>query len=184
MKVLEQKPQTRYVCVAPQSNLALVLDALGDRAGSLPVLMMGGALEYRRKDVAEYNIRHDIAAARKVFASRAQLTYVMSDTTFKPDIEITAEHSVFQQLVASAAPHHRMMVENCRAFFAAKYPSTIMHDPLTVSTLFRNDVVRFREAELVMNDIGQISEERFGKTVRISCSADYAGFMKLFEKRL
>jgi inosine-uridine nucleoside N-ribohydrolase len=145
---------------------------------------MGGAFAYRRKNVAEYNIRHDIEAARKVFASAAQLTYVISDTTFKPDIEITAEHALFQQLATSTKRHHRMMVENCRAFFAAKYPSTIMHDPLTVSTLFRNDVVRFREAELVMNEIGQMSEERFGKTVRISCSADYAEFMALIAARL
>lgn len=184
MKVLRQKPQTRYVCIAPQSNLAAVLDTLGEEAEMLHVLMMGGAVEYRRKDVAEYNIRHDIEAARNVFASAAQLTYVISDTTFTPEIEITAEHPIFQRLAASVEPHHRMIVENCRAFFAAKYASTIMHDPLTISTLLRNNIVRFRDAELVMNGIGQMSENRFGKTVRISCSANYAAFMALIAERL
>lgn len=184
LKVLRLKPETRYVCIAPQSNLALVTEALGSEAGMLNVVAMGGAINYRRKDVAEHNIRYDILAAQKVFASCANLRFVLSDTTFTREMEITNEHPIFASLIGSEKYHHKMMAENCRAFFAGKYSASMMHDPLTVATLWREDLVQFRETRLVMNELGQMSESPLGRKLLVSSEARYGELMRLLALRL
>lgn len=182
--VLARSPEARYLCLAPQSNLALVLGALGDRANRFPVRMMGGAINYRRPDTAEHNIRYDVPAAHAVMSSAADLSYVVSDTTFNRSIEINAEHPIFRRLCASPLPHHRMMADNCRAFFAGKYPSTIMHDPLTAASLWRTELVTFRETRLAMNEFGQFREDSAGRYAVISHRADYPALMNLLDERL
>jgi inosine-uridine nucleoside N-ribohydrolase len=91
-EIVKDNPKTYYVCIGPQTNLATFLEHAPDLTSKLEVVIMGGAINYRKKDRAEHNVKYDVNAARKVFSSNANTRWVLSDTTFNSHLEIDEQH--------------------------------------------------------------------------------------------
>lgn len=123
----------RWLSIGPMSNLASVLRANPEQAHQLRVTQMGGAINYRKPGQAEHNFRVDPAAAAFVVPLLLRPEFVLSDTTFRTEIEITEASPIFRRLQNTDEEWARLLVDSCRQFFTRFYPGTMMHDPLTLS---------------------------------------------------
>jgi inosine-uridine nucleoside N-ribohydrolase len=183
--VVSQYHRTEYVCIGPQSNLAMFMEEYPSFGGKVNITMMGGGLEkYRCRDIAEYNVRKDVAAARKVFLSDWNKRYVLGDTTNNPAIEIKEFSEMYWCLSVDERDYVGYLFSSMKAFFEkSSHKSTLMHDPLTVSTVF-DDFVEFDNRHVTMDDKGIMHTDPDGKETMVSVAADYQGFWRMFCKRI
>jgi len=181
---LTQNQKVTYICIGPQSNIAHILDYGLEKPKNLDVIMMGGALAYRKKGVAEHNIRYDVSAARKVFSSPLKKRYVISDTTFVPELTIDEEHPLYALLFDSNEPLARVLVENMSRFFSKKYAQTIMHDPLTIASVISPDLVLFSQERITLSNSGIMISLDEGVPTFLSAIADYTGVMQWLCERV
>lgn len=179
-----------WVGMGPLSTLAELTTHAPELAGRLRVTQMGGALNYRRPERAEHNIRMDISAAHTVAAAidggvLPTPKFVISDVTFTPELEIDAASPVYQALAASPHPWARMVVANMDQFFERFYPATLMHDPLTLAAALELPFVDFDQFSIELDDIGRMtSTDKGGVRVWLSRHADYPAFMTWLSDRL
>jgi inosine-uridine nucleoside N-ribohydrolase len=183
-EIVQNNPKTYYVCISPQTNLASFLDYAPDLIPKLEVVIMGGAINYRKKDRAEHNMKYDVNAARKVFGSNADMRWVLSDTTFNPNLEIDEEHPIYKRLRDSDFSAKESLLKNCQNFFGRLHPSTIMHDPLTLSYVIRPEFLTFEEKRLDIDKYGKVHLSEEGRPIKVSTNAEYKKFMNFFSQRL
>ena len=177
-EMLNTNETIHYACISPQSNLAKIIDLSGSE--NLDVTIMGGAINYRKKG-PEHNIKMDVKSALKVFNSNIKKRYVISDTTFKPEIiGVSKNHYLYTELSKS----NELLKKNCDDFFEKFYPQTIMHDPLTLSSIIMPQLVFFENKKINMLEDGVMVFDENGKDTIISCGAQYKSLMKLIEKRI
>ena len=182
-EVVERNEKTHYVCISPQTNLAEFLKSSPfPLRKKVEVLMMGGAINYRHPDKAEHNIRYDVESACDVFFNIVKKKYVLSDTTFRKEIEIHEEHPIYKRIENS--PIKNLAIKSMQNFFDSCYPSTLMHDPLTLSCLIDPNLVSFEKKRMTMDEDGRMRLTPYGRLEEVSCAADYEGFMKLLSERL
>ncbi len=183
-EVVQVNPKTYYVCISPQTNLAAFLENSPELTSKLEVVIMGGAINYRKKDGAEHNVKYDTKAARKVFSSDTEMQWVLSDTTFNPHLEIDEQHPIYKKLENSDFPAKELLLLNCQNFFRKLHPFTIMHDPLTLSYVIRPEFLTFEEKRLDMDEYGRMRTHEKGKIMTVSTNAEYEKFMDFFSQRL
>lgn len=183
-EVVKRNSKTYYVCIGPQSNLAAFLESNPCSFPKLEVVMMGGAINYRIKDVAEHNVRFDCQAALGVFHSKVRKRYVLSDTTYNPALKIDASHKIYRRLKESKMAVMGDILQSFENFFQAYFESTIMHDPLTFSGVIDPQFINFEERKITMAESGIMNYAEKGLSQRVSVSADYQGFMEFLENRL
>lgn len=181
----------RWVGMGSLSNLARVVEEAPELAPQLRVTQMGGALNYRRPDRAEHNIRMDVAAARTVLKAvedgrLSTPEFVISDTTFTPLIEVTAESPIYRALSAPDAPEWaRILTAHLDNWFARFHPGTMQHDALTLSAALDHTFVRFTRHLVALDGIGRMSEvAQGGAKLKMSNSATYELFMDWLAARL
>lgn len=183
-RIVKKNPLTEYLCISPQSNLAEFLSYAPELAPKLRVTLMGGSINYRVKGRAEHNIKYDLGAARSVFHSPVNKRYVISDTTFSPELEVNRDHRLYQ-IIAQEPDEARLLIQkSIDNFLDRLHPLTMMHDPLTLSTVIAPGYVQFEQKNLIMNEIGGFEEAASGRTTTISTSARYKEFMDFLESRL
>ncbi len=183
-EVVEKNSKTYYVCISPETNLAKFLDYAPELKSKLELVIMGGALNYRKKGEAEHNIRYDVDAARNVFYFDIKKRYVLSDTTFKKSLIVDKNHQIYKNIENSNSPIKTFLLKNMQNFFEKYYPATMMHDPLTLSYLIKPEFLTFEQKKIDMNEKGIMQLSDKGKLTTVSCDADYQRFMKFLEKRL
>lgn len=127
------KGNVRWLGIGPMSNLATLLKKNNTVAKRLHVVQMGGAIKYRKPGVAEHNFRMDPSAVAYVFPQLVRPELVLSDATFRPEIEITQQSELFQKLATTEEPWVQLLVAHCQQFFARHHPGTMMHDPLALT---------------------------------------------------
>ena len=181
--VIDKYNNVHYVCISPQTNLAGLLHTYPEVAPKLDITIMGGALKYR-KPGPEHNIKYDIASARSVFESNTRKLYVVSDTTFKPELEVNEQHWLYQRLDRSEHPARHLLVRSMQNFFKKLHKSTIMHDPLTLSGLIDNTILTYEPKKLRIGLDGVMREDAKGEITFVSSHANYDKFWKLMEERV
>ncbi|WP_166678037.1 nucleoside hydrolase [Kribbella kalugense] len=176
----------RWVGMGPLSNLAMLQAERPELVSQLVVTQMGGAINFRDPTRAEHNFRVDPQAAiRMVPALEPWLpTFVVSDVTFNPAIEITTESRLYKRWAhPDARPWERLFREHCDRWMA-KYPGTMQHDALTLAAAMLWPGVRFVRERVALDSIARMSRSDGGTEIVMSVSADYAAFMSWLEDAL
>ena len=176
----------RWVGMGPLSNLAMLQTQQPELVSQLVVTQMGGAINYRDPTRAEHNFRVDPEAAiRMVPALEPWLpTFVLSDVTFNPAMEITKDSPLFRRWARpDARPFERLFREHCDRWMA-KYPGTMQHDALTLAAAMLWPGVRFVRERVVLDSSARMSQSDDGTEIVMSVSADYTAFMAWLEKAL
>ena len=148
---------------------------------------MGGGHEKSRHGdkKAEHNIRYDIEAAQKVFYSDWSKRYVLGDTTYDERLSVDESKQFFKAIEGADKPHLDVLVKSMRAFFTGTpFPNTLMHDPLTVSSVITPEYVQFATKKVHMDDKGIMRERDDGIDTVVSVGADYEGFREFFNARI
>ena len=185
MKNLVQKnTKTYYVCISPQTNLAKFLEYAPELTSKLKILIMGGAINYRKKGIAQHNIRYDIKSAIKVFNSNAAKMYVLDDITFNPALKLDENHEIYKNIKNSNSPIKNLLLGNLQNFFKKLYPTCFMHDPLTLSYLIKPGFLKFKRRKIELSSKGVMKFAKTGKLTTISISANYEDFMNFLSRRL
>lgn len=184
--VCRREPGTvRWVGLGPMTNLAALLTRYPDLVHRLDVTLMAGAINYRDPERAEHNVRLDVAAARTVLGTVRRPTLVMSDVTFTPQTEITADHPVYRRLADPCAPAWaRLLREHLDAWFARHHPGTMQHDPLTLATALQLPFVDLGLERVGMDDLGRMSLRDNGFELFVSYAARYPAFNAWLERQL
>src|SRR5262249_37592953 len=104
--------------------------------------------------------------------------------TYNPALEINESHPIYQRLVCSRIPARDLLLRSIQNWFGQRYPSTFMHDPLTLSWVIDESFVRFEVKSLEMDPLGIMRLSDHGTPTSVSVQADYQGFMEVFSERL
>lgn len=186
--------KVRWLGIGPMTNLAVLLREHNHLAKKIHLVQMGGAINYRKPGVAEHNFRLDPHSAEYVLPQVSRPELVLSDATFRPEIQITENSALFDKLKKIDEPWSRLLVEHCRQFFNRHYPGTMMHDPLTLTVAM--------ELPFAQGGFGRITVDPHGLLTLLdtaplsttakdsetdafyTTSALYGPFMKWLEKSL
>ncbi|MEV4262285.1 nucleoside hydrolase [Kribbella sp. NPDC049584] len=176
----------RWVGMGPLSNLARLQAERPELVSQLVVTQMGGAINYRDPARAEHNFRVDPEAAIRMLPALEPWlpTFVVSDVTFTPAMEITKDSPLYQRWAQpDARPFERVLREHCDRWMA-KYPGTMQHDALTLAAAMLWPGVRFVRERVVLDEIARMSRHDDGAEIVMSVSADYGAFMSWLERAL
>lgn len=176
----------RWVGIGPLSNLATLQRERPELVARMAVTQMGGAINYRDPSRAEHNFRADPGAAIEILPTLGRWgppTFVLSDVTFNPAIEITKESPLYQRWAApDARPWERVLREHFDRWMA-KY-RCIQHDALTLAAALLWPGVRFVRERVVLDSIARMSLSADGVEIAMSVSADYSAFMTWLDTAL
>jgi pyrimidine-specific ribonucleoside hydrolase len=176
----------RWVGMGPLSNLARLQREAPVLIPRLEVTQMGGAIKYRDPSRAEHNFRVDVEAAIRMVPElgRWNPSFVVSDVTFNPAMEITRESALYQRWARpDARPWERVLREHFDRW-TAKYPGSMQHDALALAAAMLWPGVRFVRERVVLDDLARMSLAADGAEITMSISADYAAFMTWLENAL
>ncbi|HEY3558400.1 MAG TPA: nucleoside hydrolase [Kribbella sp.] len=176
----------RWVGMGPLSNLATVQRERPELVARMVVTQMGGAINYRDPARAEHNFRADpdaVIAMLPTLERWGPPTLVMSDVTFVPAMEITAESRLYRRWAEpDARPWERVLREHFDRW-TAKYPA-MQHDALALAAAMLWPGVRFQRERVTLDELARMSLSASGFEVAMSVSADYAAFMTWLDKAL
>jgi len=139
------------IAIGPLTNLGAALDQDPDFGRNLrQLILMGGSIvhgyEYGSK-TAEYNIKHDAAASRKVFACGANLVVV--------PLDVTRMQQVTARRMAQLALVHKPICDALVELTAlAEYEYPTMHDPRACAVLLHEELALGAEVRLEITDDG------------------------------
>jgi len=180
--------KVRWVGMGPMSTLAELLTADPALAGRLEITQMGGAVNYRKPEVAEHNIRLDPAAARRVMdlAVPRSVSLVLSDVTFRPDTEmaVRASSPLYQGLAATRQPWAQILVAHLDRWYSDFYEETLMHDPLTLSAALLLPFVDFTSERVRFAEDGRMRLDDTGQQVFLSTRVEYQAFARWLHRGL
>ncbi len=178
----------RWLGIGPMTNLAAVLTAHPDLANQLHITQMGGALNYRHPDRAEHNISLDPDAAHAVLARARRFRLVVSDVTFRSEIEIAPGTPIDRGLAAQAARDEvatdhtatgwaALLYEHMDRWYENFYPATMQHDGLTLTAALGLPYVEFAPDSVSLDAAGRMTRHPGGIPVHLSVAADYPAFL-------
>lgn len=176
----------RWVGMGPLSNLARLQREEPLLLPRFAVTQMGGAINYRDPSRAEHNFRVDPAAAIRMLPELGlwNPTFVVSDVTFDPAMEITRESALYQRWARpNALPWERVLREHFDRWMA-KYPGSMQHDALTLAAAMLWPGVRFVREHVALDDLARMSLYADGTEIAMSVSADYPAFMEWLSQAL
>src|SRR6266540_1431082 len=176
----------RWVGMGPLSNLSTLQSQRPDLVARMVVTQMGGAINYRDPSRAEHNFRVDPEAAIRMLPVLAPWlpTFVVSDVTFNPAMEITAETSIYKRWTEPDAPTWaRILRAHCDRWME-RLPGTMQHDSLTLAAAMLWPGIRFARERVALDSIGRMSRSDQGTEIIMSMSADYGAFMSWLDSAL
>jgi inosine-uridine nucleoside N-ribohydrolase len=176
----------RWVGMGPLSNLARLQRAEPVLLPRFVVTQMGGAIKYRDPSRAEHNFRVDPEAAIRMLPELGlwNPTFVVSDVTFNPAMEITRESALYQRWGRpDARPWEGLLREHLDRW-TATYPGSMQHDALTLAAAMLWPGVRFVREHVALDGIARMSLDPDGAEIAMSISADYPAFMTWLEAAL
>lgn len=176
----------RWVGMGPLSNLALLQREAPVLIPRLAITQMGGAINYRDPSRAEHNFRVDPDAAIRMLPELGlwNPTFVVSDVTFNPAMEITRESALYRRWGRPDARLWELLLREHFDRWMAKYPGSMQHDSLALAAAMLWPGVRFVRERVVLDGIARMSLDAGGAEISMSSSADYAAFMRWLEDAL
>lgn len=196
----QSQEKVTVIAIAPLTNIALALSLAPDIASRIErLVIMGGAVrvEGNTTPAAEFNTFCDPEAAHRVLTSGVPQTWVPLDVTMR----VIMPASWSAELAKSDDPVSRFIGE-LTLFYSRYYRSyygidgCALHDPLTVASVFRPDLLETKEIFLDVELSGRITR---GRTVpdfwgipkphgapnaHVALGVDAAAFLDLFRQRV
>ena len=172
----------RWVGLGPMSNIAALPR---DLLAKLAVTQMGGAINYRRPGGVEHNFRLDPTAVTEVLPALRLPTFVISDVTFEPAMEITVDSGLYADLGATDAPAWaRVLRRHFDRWLERFHPGSMQHDALTLATALLWPGVRLIRESIAISPAGHLSVAPHGVQANLSSHADYGAFMVWLQRGL
>lgn len=171
--------RVRWVGMGPLSNLSTLQSARPDLVARMVVTQMGGAIVYRNPSRAEHNFRVDPEAAIRMLPilEPGRPTLVVSDVTFNPEMEITAESAIYKRWSEPGAPPWApVLTAHCDRWME-RLPGSMQHDGLTLAAAMLWPGIRFARERVALGADARMSRSEHGSEVIMSISADYSAFM-------
>jgi len=182
--IISKSSLTYYACIGPQSNLARLITVYPELKNKIKIIIMGGRINHQFIRKTEHNIRYDVKAAKIVFESSWNKKYILSDITRNNNLRITEKSSFYQEVAKSKKLHIRLIKESIDCWFKNMYPESYMHDPLTLLSVFNDEVVTFKKEHILLQDDGKMLLDKMGKSTIISSAANYDLFWNIFKQRI
>ncbi len=183
-QVIANNSQTYYVCISPQTNLALLLEMYPELKSKLEIIVMGGSLSEGILGKAEHNVRYDINSTQKVIASGVRQWWITAEVTYDDRMKVSKESQLYKMLQSSKKQVLSLLARNCELFWSRLYPVNFLHDPVALSMVFRKDLVQFSEKKISINDKGIMYEDPNGNSVFVSNSVRVDEFIRLLHNRI
>lgn len=178
--------RVRWVGMGPLSNLATVYAERPDLIPQLVVTQMGGAIVYRDPSRAEHNFRVDPEAAIRMLPVLEpwRPTFVVSDVTFNPAMEITPDTTIYRRWTAPDAPRWAGILRAHSDRWMQRYPGSMQHDGLTLAAALFWPGIRFVRERVALDPLARMSRSDNGTEITMSISADYVAFMSWLDHAL
>jgi inosine-uridine nucleoside N-ribohydrolase len=172
--------------MGPLSNLAMVYSERPELIPQLVVTQMGGAIVYRDPSRAEHNFRVDPEAAIRMLPVLEpwRPTFVGSDVTFNPAMEITPDTAIYRRWTAPDAPRWAGILRAHSDRWMQRYPGSMQHDGLTLAAAMFWPGIRFVRERVALDSLARMSRSDGGVEITMSISADYPAFMSWLENAL
>ena len=178
----KQPGEITVLAVGPLTNIARLLTDHPDSAKLMKgIVIMGGSVfaGYSGKAPAEpeWNIKLDVAAARKVLESGVPLTIVPLDATALAKVPLKEQ----QKLFAAGRPL-AWQVANLLELWNQPVPT--LFDPVAVASLLRPADFDFQELQLTVNDQGLMAVGKGKPNARVAVSAKQEQLVRWIIERI
>ncbi len=150
IRMAEEVENLTVVAIGPLTNLGLALAKAPHIASKIKVLMMGGQVN---KAHPEWNIVCDPEAARIVFESGVAITMVGLDVTNR--CQFTRDE--VEQVKAGGNVRCETLGEMMEIFIKNFGYLPILHDPLALSLLIWDDLVKLEQKNILIETGGQFT---------------------------
>lgn len=141
----------RVVAIGPLTDIAAAVGTAGARIAD--IMLMGG--EFHR-GIVEHNIRCDVTAAQRTFASSATITVIGLEQTERVRLERSD-----LDLIASSGPLGALLANEMKRFWEfAEQDYNVPHDPLAVLAVLRPELFAFDTGTVTVADDGVTSFTR------------------------
>ena len=181
-KLKENPGKITIVCLGPLTNIADLLEVHADAKPWIKrLVVMGGSIKVgydgKKQPEPEWNIKTDIAAARKVFASGVPILLAPLDVT--AHLELKKEQR--EHLFAARTPL-TWQVQNLYELWDKETP--ILFDPVAVALAFDERHCKFTAASVEVDDKGMTTFAQGKPNAMVATSIDADAFIRWYVRRV
>ncbi len=191
INLINQSPEPIVLCViGPQPNIAAALERDPSIAKKARVVSMAGSVYIgyngKEKPSPEYNVAHDVASARTVFAAPWEITYASLDIC--GTLRLQGER--YEAVASSDNPRAAVTIANYDQWANRKnYPansSSILFDTAAAYLTFSEKLCDVETIDLSIDDKGNtVPDDAKGRPVRCALRwTDRDAFEQLLVKAL
>lgn len=165
--ILDSEKSVALVSIGPLTNIAEALSRDRSITGNSKFTGMHGSVYrgYTGSDTvdAEYNIVHDVNAAKKVFESDFDMTITPVDTCGL----VYLDNDRYRKVCESDIPVIKAVVDNYRIWLGGKPDeySSILFDTVAVYLAFTDDLLEMNKQGIRITDDGYTVPDEAGKQV-------------------
>jgi purine nucleosidase len=170
------------LCIGPLTNIAALLEKHPEAAKWIKrLVIMGGSLtvgyEGKPGAVAEWNVRQDIKAAKKVFSSDVPILLVPLDAAST----LVADEGLCKRIFSAPT----VLANHLHALYelGGKDP-LVLFDPLAVAITFRESFCTFADMRIEVDDRGLTRQVEGKPTARVALSVEKAALLAAVQRRL
>ncbi len=170
------------VCIGPLTNIAALLEKHPEAAKQIKrLVIMGGSIRVgyngRPPAESEWNIKSDVKAAQRIFASGVPITLVPLDATATLTVDEEARKKIFSS--RTALGHH------LHALYQLWDKETpILFDPAAVVACFDESLLKFESLRITVDDAGTTSTIEGRPNAQVATRAERGALQKAFLDRI
>ena len=186
IRIIESKPEIILIGIGPMTNLAALCLRRPDLMKKCRLTIMAGSIAKNYKDrpgiVSEYNIAADIPASKVVFsADWKEFTITPLDHCGN----MTIDGELYQQLFHSHQAIPKVILDCYKKWLIFhqssehyETESSILYDTVAIHLAFTDKYVIFDDMNLVVDDVGFLRKESWGKSIRVALTWSNIGQYK------
>lgn len=183
--------QVTLVAIGPLPNVGAMIDKDPVAFKMLKqVVIMGGSIRTMNDPYGvaapiaphpEWNIKNDIAGAKKLFASGVDLKVMPLDSTANLKFQETARTALFS---------HGSMLTNILAGLyyewraATRSPTPILYDPMTLASLLQPSLCPLTPLHITVDDAGNTVEGPGAPNAQVCLHSDAEAFAQFYVRRV
>lgn len=181
-KLKESPGELTIVAIGPLTNVGKLLETHPDcRPWIKRIVCMSGSVRIgydgKPRPDPEWNVICDIPAARRVLASGVPLTIVPLDACGTVRLERAERERLF-------AAHTPLTFQVQSLYELWEQETPILFDPVAIAASFTDDLSRFEDLGLEIDDRGLMKIVDGGPRVRVATATDPARFVRWYVDRL
>ncbi|MEI7790138.1 MAG: nucleoside hydrolase [Alphaproteobacteria bacterium] len=183
--------QVTLVAIGPLPNVGAMIDKDPAAFKLLKqVVIMGGSIRTMNDPYGmaapidphpEWNIKNDIAGAKKLFSSGVTLKVMPLDSTANLKFHDVARTALFQ---------HGSMLTNILAGLyyewsaATRAPTPVLYDPMTLAALLQPSLCPLTPLHITLDDTGNTKETPGTPNAEVCLHSDAQGFAQFYVRRV